>query len=62
MNGLLIGISLAVLLFAWNYRHIPIIRASLSGRMCRSSVVRSSEATSVLDRQGDSILFQRLQG
>lgn len=62
VNGLLIGIGLAILLFAWNYRHVPIIRASLSGRACRSSVDRPSEATCVLDREGESILLQRLQG
>jgi len=62
VNGLLIGIGLAILLFAWNYRHVPIIRASLSGRACRGSVDRPSEAICVLDREGESILLQRLQG
>jgi len=62
VNGLLIGIGLAVLLFAWSYRHVPIIRASLSGRACRSSVDRSPEAMGVLDREGESILLHRLQG
>ncbi len=60
VNGLLIGVGLAILLFAWNYRHVPIIRASLSGRACRSSSVdRSSEAIGVLDREGESILLHR---
>ncbi len=62
VNGLLIGIGLAILLFAWNYRHVPIIRASLSGRICRSSVIRPSDAMSVLASEGESILLQRLQG
>lgn len=62
VNGLLVGIGLAVLLFAWNYRHVPVIRASLSGRLCRSSVVRPSGAMGVLDREGEGTLFQRLQG
>lgn len=62
VNGLLIGVGLAVLLFAWNYRHVPIIRASLSGRVCRSTVIRPSDAMAVLDAEGESILLQRLQG
>jgi SulP family sulfate permease len=62
VNGLLIGIGLAVLLFAWNYRHVPVTRASLSGRLCRSSVVRPSDAMDVLDKEGESTLFQQLQG
>jgi SulP family sulfate permease len=62
VNGLLIGLGLAILLFAWNYRHVPIIRASLSGRMCRSSVVRPSDAMGVLDTAGENVLMQRLQG
>ncbi|MBV8868269.1 MAG: SLC26A/SulP transporter family protein, partial [Acetobacteraceae bacterium] len=62
VDGLLIGIALAILLFAWSYRHVPIIRASLPGSACRSSVVRSPEAIGVLDREAESILLQRLQG
>jgi SulP family sulfate permease len=62
VDGLLIGIGLAILLFAWSYRHVPVIRASLPGSACRSSVVRSPEALCVLDREGESILLQRLQG
>lgn len=60
--GLEIGLGLALLIFAWNYRRIPVIKPALSGAVCRSSVSRSSRAEAVLSRDGAAILVHRLQG
>jgi SulP family sulfate permease len=60
--GLEVGLALALLIFAWNYRRIPVIRPALSGAVCRSSVSRSQRAEAVLREAGDAIVVHRLQG
>ncbi len=60
--GLEIGLALALLIFAWNYRRIPVIRPALSGALCRSSVSRSPRAEAILRRDGDTTVVYRLQG
>lgn len=60
--GLEIGLGLALLIFAWNYRRIPVIKPPLSGALCRSSVSRSSRADAVLRQHGEATVVYRLQG
>lgn len=60
--GLEVGLGLALLIFAWNYRRIPVIRPALSGTVVRSSVSRSQRAEAVLREAGDAIVVHRLQG
>jgi SulP family sulfate permease len=60
--GLETGLALALLIFAWNYRRIPVVRPTLSGALCRSSVSRSPQAEAILRREGDGIVVYRLQG
>lgn len=60
--GLEVGLGLALLIFAWNYRRIPVIKPALSGAVCRSSVSRSSRAEAVLSRDGAAIVVYRMQG
>lgn len=60
--GLAIGLGLALLIFVWTYRRVPIIRSVLRGNEIRSSVTRSGVALHVLGRESHRILLFRLQG
>jgi SulP family sulfate permease len=62
LNGMAIGIAAAIVLFAYNYRRIPIVWATLSGADVRSNVVRSPEVMRLLEAQGARIVLFRLQG
>ncbi|HWK46645.1 MAG TPA: SulP family inorganic anion transporter [Stellaceae bacterium] len=62
IGGLSIGILVAIALFAWNYRRIPVIRVALSGADYRSSVVRAPEALAILRERGEATAVYRLQG
>jgi SulP family sulfate permease len=62
LNGLAIGVAAAIALFAWNYRRIPVVWATISGAQVRANVVRSPEATSLLETEGARIVLFRLQG
>ncbi|MEA2832054.1 MAG: sulfate permease, SulP family [Methylobacteriaceae bacterium] len=62
LNGMAIGIAAAIVLFAYNYRRIPIVWATLSGAEVRSNVVRSPEVMRLLEAQGARIVLFRLQG
>ena len=62
VRGLEVGLALALLIFAWNYRRIPVIKPALSGAVCRSSVSRSQRAEALLREAGDAIVVHRLQG
>jgi SulP family sulfate permease len=62
LNGLAIGVAAAIALFAWNYRRIPVVWATISGAQVRANVVRSPEATSLLEIEGARIVLFRLQG
>jgi SulP family sulfate permease len=62
LNGLAIGVAAAIALFAWNYRRIPVIWATLSGAEVRSNVIRSRDVTALLETEGGRIVLFRLQG
>src|SRR3954452_11290136 len=62
LNGMAIGLAAAIVLFAYNYRRIPVVWATLSGSDVRSNVVRSSEVTRLLEAEGARIVLFRLQG
>jgi SulP family sulfate permease len=62
LNGMAIGLAGAIVLFAYNYRRIPVVWATLSGAEVRSNVVRSPEVTRVLEAEGARIVLFRLQG
>jgi sulfate permease, SulP family len=62
LNGFAIGVAAAIALFAWNYRRIPVVWATISGAQVRANVVRSPEATSLLETEGARIVLFRLQG
>jgi SulP family sulfate permease len=62
LNGLAIGVAAAIVLFAWNYRRIPIVWATMTGAEVRSNVVRSPDVMSFLEAEGARIVLFRLQG
>jgi SulP family sulfate permease len=62
LNGLAMGVAAAIALFAWNYRRIPVVWATLSGADVRSNVIRSRDVTALLETQGGRIVLFRLQG
>ena len=62
VDGLLLGLAAAVLLFAWNYRRIPVIGKSLVGGSVRSHVVRGAQATKLLQSEAKGIAVYQLQG
>jgi SulP family sulfate permease len=62
LNGMAIGLAAAIVLFAYNYRRIPIVWATLSGAEVRSNVVRSPEVTRLLETEGARMVLFRLQG
>jgi len=62
LQGVGLGIVIAVVLFVVNYSQISIIRAVTSGRHFQSNVERSVPQRWILDRQGDQLLIFKLQG
>ena len=62
LNGMAIGIASAIVLFAYNYRRIPVVWATISGVEVRSNVVRSPEVARLLETEGARIVLFRLQG
>ncbi|MCU0889017.1 MAG: SulP family inorganic anion transporter [Rubritepida sp.] len=62
VEGLTLGLGLALLIFAWTYRGLPVVRSTLRGDEMRSSVTRTGAASQVLEREGHRIVLFRLQG
>ena len=62
LGGIALGLGLSLLIFAWTYRRIPVIRSAGRGHEMRSSVTRSAAMTRVLEAEGHAILLLRLQG
>jgi len=62
VQGVVVGLGLTLVIFAWNYRRIPVIRSMATGATHRSSVVRPHAALAELMRAGGAIRLCRLQG
>ena len=62
VEGVVAGLAITLIIFAWNYRRIPVIRAMASGATHRSTVVRPPAAQAALARAGSAIRLCRLQG
>ena len=60
--GILFGLIAAVVLFAFEYSRVEIVRHVLTGRDYQSSHDNSEERRGVLQSEGDAILIVRLQG
>ncbi|MBF0155312.1 MAG: SLC26A/SulP transporter family protein [Magnetococcales bacterium] len=62
INGLALGVAVAMVLFVVNYARLPVLRSVTSGAEQRSSVDRSLEATHYLQKHGDSIVLLQIHG
>lgn len=61
-GGIALGLGLSLLIFAWTYCRIPVIRRVARGDEMRSSVSRAPATARLLDDDGHAILLLRLQG
>ena len=62
LQGMLLGILIAVILFVVNYSRTDVVKHALSGRTTQSNVDRAADAQRFLREQGDQLLVLRLQG
>ncbi len=62
VEGVVVGLAITLVIFAWNYRRIPVVRSMATGVTHRSTVVRPAAAQAALARTGDAIRLCRLQG
>ncbi len=62
LEGVGIGLILAVSLFLVSYSRIPVARYALSGKTYRSRVQRSPQEQQVLDRHSDELYVLKLHG
>ena len=62
VQGVALGLALTLVIFAWNYKRISVIRGITTGAAQRSTVVRSPEAQAIIAVQGASVRICRLQG
>ncbi len=62
VEGVVAGLAITLVIFAWNYRRIPVVRSTATGATHRSTVVRPAAAQAALMRSGDAIRVCRLQG
>jgi SulP family sulfate permease len=62
VEGVVVGLAITLVIFAWNYRRIPVVRVMATGLTHRSSVVRPAAAQAALRQAGGAIRLCRLQG
>lgn len=62
LNGLGLGLALAMSFFVLEYSRMDVIKQKLSGDVHRSNLDRSFAENQYLQREGDKILILRLQG
>lgn len=62
LQGVAVGLGLTLLIFAWNYRRISVVRGITTAASHRSTVVRSPEAQAIIAAAGGTVRICRLQG
>ncbi|HEY3310292.1 MAG TPA: SulP family inorganic anion transporter [Anaerolineales bacterium] len=62
LQGLFVGLVLAVVIFAISYSRVKIIKYAFSGREIHSRVTRNLQEDQVLDEHGDKIFALKLDG
>ena len=62
LQGVGVGIAIAIILFVVNYSRINIAKDALTGKTYQSNVERAFEQRALIQQHGDSILILRLQG
>ncbi len=62
LQGVSVGIAIAIVLFVVNYSRINITKDALTGQSYQSNVERAFEQRLLIKQHGESILILRLQG
>ena len=62
LDGVALGLCMALAIFIWNYRRVTVVGLAASGVTHRSSVIRPPEEDAILRRDGDAIRLLRLHG
>jgi SulP family sulfate permease len=62
IEGLLVGILTAILLFTFDYSKLDVVNSTLSGQTHRSNVERPESDSRLLDREGERIQILCLRG
>ena len=62
LEGVAVGVVVAIVLFVINYSRTSVIKHALSGADFRSRVNRSLEQRAILDEQGQQVYILELQG
>jgi SulP family sulfate permease len=62
LNGVILGLVLAIIMFVVSYSGVSIIKYALSGQEHQSRVTRSSGERQLLEAHGDQIYILMLQG
>lgn len=62
LEGVLVGLLAAIVLFVINYSRINVVRYALTGRERGSNVERNTDETRFLRENGDQTLILKLQG
>jgi sulfate permease, SulP family len=62
LEGVLVGVGIAIILFVVNYSRVQVIRNMLDGTSYRSTVDRSPGECQVLRQNGERVVVLRLQG
>ena len=60
--GILVGLVLAVGIFAFNYSRVKVVKFTLTGREYHSRVTRAPQEQRVLEAYGDQIYILKLEG
>ncbi len=62
LEGLIVGLIAAIILFVVNYSRVDIVHYSLSGNAIQSRVTRPTEERKILQQVGKRVFILRLQG
>jgi len=62
LQGVILGIALAVIMFVVNYSRVNVVKHALSGAIYQSRVTRCRSHRQILQQQGDQIYILNLQG
>ena len=62
LNGIILGLVEAVIMFVVSYSQINVVKFEMLGREYRSRVVRSPRMQRLLNMHGDKLYIMRLQG
>lgn len=62
MNGVILGLMMAIIMFVVSYSNVSVVKFALSGREYQSRVTRSARERQLLDEHADQLYILKLQG